>query len=64
MTGEKPEYTQIICGGTAGGQCVCRCPDGPCEHKWDGPEKEIEFGFTVTCSKCGMSAISHDMRCF
>lgn len=45
--------------------CRCECDTGgPCEHKWDGPEEEYENGSSVTCSKCGMSAISHSMRCF
>jgi len=61
---DKPEFTMHICGGTAGGECNCQCPDGPCEHKWDGPDVEIMNGFSVTCSKCGMTAIGHDMRCF
>jgi hypothetical protein len=58
------EPVTIVCGGTAAGECECKCPEGPCTHKWDGPEKELSMGFTVTCSKCGMPAISHDMRCF
>lgn len=48
--------------------CYCDCPDGPCQHVWDGPEyvEESEGGgymSSVTCSRCGMPAIYHDMRC-
>lgn len=45
--------------------CYCACSTGgPCEHKWDG--KGVEFdegrGWTVTCSRCGCTAMGHDMR--
>jgi hypothetical protein len=49
-------------------RCDCRCPDGPCTHKFDGPEIEIKDGgmldgaVSVTCSKCGTSAIWHDVK--
>ena len=47
--------------------CYCACgsePRGPCEHTWDGPEwiSEDECASSVTCSRCGMTAMSHDMR--
>ena len=45
--------------------CYCACgTGGPCEHKWDGPEYESEDGrcFSVTCSRCGCTAMSHDLR--
>lgn len=36
-----------------------------CAHVWDGKEKEIDMmggtAYSVTCSRCGLSAISHDM---
>ncbi len=43
--------------------CYCACP-GPCEHKWDGEEwvSEDGCGSSVTCSRCGCTAMSHDMR--
>jgi len=31
-----------------------------CDHKWDGPAVDLENGWSVTCSKCGMLASSHD----
>jgi hypothetical protein len=43
--------------------CYCACPDGPCQHVWDGPEETGDNYSSVTCSRCGTSAISHDMRC-
>lgn len=50
------------------GECYCSCPDGPCQHIWDGPEYTEEpegggFMSSVTCSRCGTPAIFHDMRC-
>jgi hypothetical protein len=47
--------------------CYCACgsePRGPCEHKWDGHDYESEDGrcFSVTCSRCGTTAMSHDLR--
>ena len=47
--------------------CYCACgadPRGPCEHKWEGPVWESEDGcaMSVTCSRCGTTAMSHDMR--
>ena len=44
--------------------CVCHCPDGPCGHVWDGPERERYAGrvVSVTCSRCGAWAIDHDAR--
>lgn len=49
--------------------CYCACPDGPCQHKWDGAEVKLlddngwSCGSTSTCSKCGTEAIAHDIRC-
>ncbi len=45
--------------------CYCACASrGPCEHKWDGPDWESSDGCasSVTCSRCGCTAMSHDMR--
>lgn len=43
--------------------CYCACPEGPCQHVWDGPEYREENMSSVTCSRCGEPAIYHDMRC-
>ena len=43
--------------------CYCNCANGgPCEHKWDGPGLDLDNGWTATCSRCGMTAMGHDMR--
>ena len=43
--------------------CYCACP-GPCEHDWTGPEWRSEDGCasSVTCARCGCTAMSHDLR--
>ena len=48
----------------AGDECYCACPDGPCQHTWDGPNYESEDGcmMSVTCSRCSAVAAYHDMR--
>ena len=49
----------------SGGGCYCACPEGPCQHVWDGPEESDpdEGWSSATCSRCGMSALGHDLRC-
>jgi hypothetical protein len=45
--------------------CYCACASGgPCEHKWDGEPWESEDGcaWSTTCSRCGCTSVSHDMR--
>ncbi len=55
------EITIITCGSSTS-KCKCACSTGgPCEHKWGGPVKELERGASVTCSRCGMDAMSHDL---
>lgn len=47
--------------------CYCACiTGGPCEHSWDGPEWRSEDGCaaSVTCSRCGCTAMSHDYKVF
>lgn len=44
------------------GACYCACPGGPCEHRWDGPWHHTHETSSATCSRCGTTAISHDMR--
>ncbi len=53
--------------------CYCACPDGPCQHIWNGPQQPVGLeegedesqacGWSVTCSRCGTDAMSHDIRC-
>ena len=45
--------------------CYCACASGgPCEHKWDGVPYESSDGavWSRTCSRCGQTAMSHDLR--
>ena len=61
----KPHQILVhVSHGPGSHQCVCNCPDGPCEHVWDGPTEEGDNYHSATCSKCGKSAISHDMWVF
>lgn len=57
-----PVTTIHVCGPSRE-TCRCQCPDGPCEHVWDGPWAESEDGLlqTATCSRCGMWASDHDL---
>lgn len=44
-------------------KCYCACSTGgPCEHTWDGESYETDSCCSVTCSRCGTSAMSHDLR--
>ena len=60
--GDIPVTTIHVCGPSRP-RCKCRCPDGPCEHVWDGPWWESEDGTegSATCSRCGMLASDHDL---
>lgn len=42
--------------------CYCACPEGPCQHIWDGPDVEDTHFITSTCSRCGEWAMNHDLR--
>ena len=45
--------------------CYCACTDGgPCEHDWNGVPYESPDGleYSATCSRCGVLAMSHDLR--
>ena len=65
------------CGYACGGPSVCKlgfdaCMAAghfkrDCDHVWDGESEEIVYpgggaSSSVTCSKCGESAMSHDMK--
>jgi len=47
--------------GPSSEKCKCECPDGLCEHQWDGPPHYEKNMGTATCSRCGMWAINHDI---
>jgi hypothetical protein len=59
---EGDQVTVFFCGPSRG-QCKCECATGgPCDHVWDGPEVPFgDRGSSSTCSKCGMTAIDHDL---
>ena len=43
--------------------CYCACPDGPCEHDWQGwRDFEDGSGGETVCKRCGMGAMSHTLR--
>ncbi len=43
--------------------CYCACPDGPCEHDFQGwREFEDGCGGEQVCDRCGTGAMSHSMR--
>lgn len=46
-------------------ECYCACPDGPCQHIWNGKEYISEDGCmsSSTCSRCGEVAFYHSLRC-
>jgi len=63
------------CGYRCGGPGTCKdrkClsrDDGKhfvrdCDHTWDGPAWTSEDGLmsSGTCSRCGITAVGHDMR--
>lgn len=33
-----------------------------CDHDWTGPEVAIDQGSSISCAKCGMLAINHDIQ--
>ena len=43
--------------------CYCACPDGPCEHDFQGcyDFKDGSSGETV-CRRCGQSAMLHSVQ--
>ena len=63
MGWDRNEVTVRKCCGGASQECYCACPDGPCQHEFDGwREFEGGRGGEQVCSRCGMGAMSHSMR--
>lgn len=62
----KSEGFELVdhCADSDDSACYCACPDGPCEHTWDGPEWQSQDGCqsSATCSRCGATALHHDLR--
>lgn len=43
--------------------CYCACPDGPCEHDFQGWRNfEDGCGGERVCIRCGMGAMGHSIR--
>jgi len=43
--------------------CYCACPEGPCEHEFEGlREFEDGTGCEAVCKHCGLGAMAHDSR--
>lgn len=65
MNTDQPIVT-LHCGPKDRCRCECGMSDSKtkpiCEHKWDGESIGDESFQSVTCSRCGMSCMSHDMR--
>jgi hypothetical protein len=63
----EPAGIQIISCGPSTAECTCECArGGPCTHQWDGEGVDVLYEdgggmSSVSCSKCGMLAISHSM---
>jgi hypothetical protein len=61
---EPPQGASLFLCGPSTAKCVCKCPDGPCDHVWDGEGVEGEepgggYFSSVTCSRCGITSMSH-----
>jgi hypothetical protein len=60
--GLDPETAAVHVSGAHG--CYCACPDGPCEHQFDGwREFDGGRGGEKVCNLCGMGAMGHSLRC-
>lgn len=69
-----PKSCRCRCGYKCGGPGVCKLPvmeciqqksghwEKDCDHDFSGEPVDMDGGFSVTCAKCGMEAMSHDMR--
>lgn len=65
-----PVVCRCACGYACRRACglrLAQCMDEhyrqDCEHVWDGEFVETAMGSSVTCSRCGLSADTHDARC-
>lgn len=57
------EPAKVAFHASHAGKCYCACPEGPCQHIWDGPEWADDNSSSATCSRCGEVAMFHDLRC-
>ena len=49
---------------SASSGCYCACPDGPCEHEFEGSRDILDsnddvIGAETACRLCGLGAMSH-----
>lgn len=43
--------------------CYCDCPEGPCQHEFEGwREFDDGRGGERACKRCGMGAMQHSLR--
>ena len=47
--------------------CYCNCPEGPCQHEFDGwrdihDDEGRVCGGEQFCQRCGMGSMNHSMR--
>lgn len=60
--GKEPLHAHVNHGGGTP-ECYCACPDGPCQHEFEGWRAfEDGRGGERVCKRCGMGAMSHDLR--
>lgn len=68
QTAEELPGAFFSCGPSST-KCRCECSRenrGPCDHRWDGAGESILYEdggsmASVSCSRCGMLAIDHDI---
>ena len=46
--------------------CYCACPDGPCEHDFQGwrpiyDDNDNECGSETVCTRCGCGSMHHSL---
>lgn len=68
MTDDNPIIVHSCGPSRPGCECRCTAEKRDCGHVWNGEAEEGEtagggFYSSATCSKCGMSAIAHDLWC-
>jgi hypothetical protein len=51
---DQSDVTVFVCGRRW-------CQKEGQEHSWDGPTVEFPGGATVTCSRCGLDAMTHTL---
>ena len=56
----QSEVTRFVCGPQSD-TCKCQCPDGPCEHDFQGCQDMGGGCYSSVCTKCGMPAVQHSL---